>query len=99
MVLMSTPERSKWTAQVCLLCRYRHSRHSTVVYLLKSGVDVVTVRQWLGHASINTTNRYATIDLEMKREAIAKAEPPYEHPQIPGAWRNDASILTWLESL
>lgn len=74
-------------------------RHSTAVYLLKSGVDLVTVSQWLGHASINTTNRYATIDLEMKREAIAKAEPPYEHPGMPGAWRNDASILTWLESL
>jgi len=74
-------------------------RHSTAIYLLKSGVDLVTVSHWLGHASINTTNRYATIDMEMKREAIAKAEPPYEHPQIPGAWRTDASILAWLESL
>ncbi len=74
-------------------------RHSTAVYLLKSGVDLVTVSQWLGHASINTTNRYATIDMEMKREAIAKAEPPYEHPQMPGSWRTDSSILAWLESL
>jgi site-specific recombinase XerD len=74
-------------------------RHSTAIYLLKSGVDLVTVSHWLGHASINTTNRYATIDMEMKREAIAKAEPPYEHPQMPGAWRTDSSILAWLESL
>ncbi len=74
-------------------------RHSTAIYLLKSGVDLVTVSHWLGHASINTTNRYASIDLEMKREAIAKAEPPYDHPQMPGAWRTDASILAWLESL
>jgi site-specific recombinase XerD len=74
-------------------------RHSTAVYLLKSGVDLVTVSQWLGHASINTTNRYATIDMETKREAIAKAEPPFEHPQMPGAWRTDSSILAWLESL
>jgi integrase/recombinase XerD len=74
-------------------------RHSTAIYLLKSGVDLVTVSHWLGHASINTTNRYATIDMEMKREAIAKAEPPYEHPQIPAAWRTDSSILAWLESL
>ncbi len=55
-------------------------RHSTALYLLKSGVDLVSVSHWLGHASINTTNRYATIDLEMKREAIVKAEPPYEQP-------------------
>ena len=74
-------------------------RHSTAIYLLKSGVDLVTISHWLGHASINTTNRYATIDMEMKREAIAKAEPPFEHPQMPGAWRTDASILAWLESL
>jgi len=74
-------------------------RHSTAIYLLKSGVDLVTVSQWLGHASINTTNRYATIDLEMKREAIAKAEPPHGHPQMPSVWRTDSSILAWLESL
>lgn len=74
-------------------------RHSTAVYLLKSGVDLVTVSQWLGHASINTTNHYVTIDMEIKREAISKAEPPYEHPQMPGAWRTDSSILAWLESL
>jgi len=74
-------------------------RHSTAIHLLKSGVDLVTVSHWLGHASINTTNRYAAIDLEMKREAIARAEPPYKHPQMPGAWRQDHSILEWLESL
>lgn len=74
-------------------------RHSTAIHLLKSGVDLVTVSHWLGHASINTTNRYTAIDLEMKREAIARAEPPYKHPQMPGGWRQDLSILEWLESL
>jgi integrase/recombinase XerD len=74
-------------------------RHSTAIHLLKSGVDLVTVSHWLGHASINTTNRYTAIDLEMKREAIARAEPPYRHPQMSGAWRQDHSILEWLESL
>jgi len=74
-------------------------RHSTAIYLLKSGVDLVTISHWLGHASINTTNRYASIDMEMKRAAIAKAEPPYESLQTPSAWRTDAPLLTWLESL
>ena len=50
-------------------------RHSTAVHLLKSGVDIVTVSHWLGHASITTTNRYAAIDLEMKREALARMDP------------------------
>jgi site-specific recombinase XerD len=74
-------------------------RHSTAMHLLKSGVDLVTVSHWLGHASINTTHRYTAIDLEMKREAIARAEPPSTPPQTPGAWRQDLSILEWLESL
>jgi integrase len=48
-------------------------RHSTAVHLLRAGVDIVTISQWLGHASVTTTNRCATIDLEMKRKAIEQA--------------------------
>jgi hypothetical protein len=57
-------------------------------------------RQWLGHASVTTTNRYATIDLEMKRKAIEQAQA-IDHATSGelGLSRTDASILTWLESL
>ena len=74
-------------------------RHSTAVHLLKAGVDLSTISQWLGHASINTTNRYATVDLDMKREAIAKAKPLVASPSTASAWRKNASILEWLEAL
>ena len=47
-------------------------RHSTAVHLLKAGVDLVTISHWLGHASVETTNRYASVDLDAKREAISK---------------------------
>jgi site-specific recombinase XerD len=78
----------------------RHStRHSTAVHLLKSGVDLVSISHGLGHASPNTTNRYATLDMEMKRAAIAKAQPPNDEIQRPAAWKTDTSILTWLELL
>lgn len=72
-------------------------RHSTAVHLLKAGVDLSTIGQWLGHASVNTTNRYATVDLEMKRRALARARPLGR--DIPAAWRKDKSILEWLEAL
>ncbi len=72
-------------------------RHSTAVHLLKSGVDPTTIAHWLGHASVNTTNRYATIDLAMKRQALAKAQP-LRTPRRP-AWRRDTTILEWLEAL
>ena len=72
-------------------------RHSTAVALLKSGVDLSTISQWLGHASLNTTNRYATIDLEMKRQAIARVKPILSRSRAP--WRKNRTILDWLESL
>jgi integrase/recombinase XerD len=73
-------------------------RHSTAVHLLKAGVDFVTISQWLGHASVTTTNRYATVDLEMKRAAIAKAKP-LAAKEPAAAWRRNASIMEWLEAL
>ena len=74
-------------------------RHSTAVHLLRSGVDTATIANWLGHVSTDTTNKYATIDLDMKREAIAKAAPPHVKSVLHSSWRNDPHILTWLESL
>jgi integrase/recombinase XerD len=72
-------------------------RHSTAVALLKSGVDLSTISQWLGHASLNTTNRYASIDMDMKRKAIARVKPVTRSSGSP--WRKTQSILDWLEAL
>jgi integrase/recombinase XerD len=44
-------------------------RHSTAVALLKSGVDFATISQWLGHAGLNTTMRYARAHIDLKRRA------------------------------
>jgi integrase/recombinase XerD len=74
-------------------------RHSCAMFLLKSGVDLVDISHWLGHASINTTNRYATADLEMKRKTIAQAGPLGDSLAQPAPWRHDASLLDWLASL
>ena len=73
-------------------------RHSTAVHLLKSGVDLVSISHWLGHASPTTTSRYATLDLDMKRAAIAQATPPSDEEPA-ATWKTDAIILDWLESL
>ena len=72
-------------------------RHSTAVALLKSGVDLSTISHMLGHASATTTNRYAKVDLEMKRKAIAKVRPVPRKSRVP--WAKDGTILDWLESL
>jgi site-specific recombinase XerD len=74
-------------------------RHSTAVALLKSGVDLSTIAQWLGHASPNTTSRYATVDLEMKRKAISQVKPLPAPKGRSDPWRHNPTILEWLESL
>lgn len=74
-------------------------RHTTAVHLLQAGVDLVTIGHWLGHASVETTNRYAAVDLETKRAAVAKARPIGRIAPAVAAWRSDRTILEWLESL
>jgi integrase/recombinase XerD len=74
-------------------------RHSSAVHLLQSGVDMVSISHWLGHASVETTNRYAVVNLETKRAALAKAGPVGGDDSALAAWRSDRSILAWLEAL
>lgn len=74
-------------------------RHTTAVHLLQAGVDLVSISHWLGHASVETTNRYATVDLKAKRAAIARAGPLTDENPALAPWRSDASILEWLEAL
>jgi integrase len=68
--------------------------------LIRDLVDILTISQWLGQATVTTTNRYATTDLEMKRKAIEQAHA-IDRTTDDGAalWRTDASILAWLEAL
>lgn len=77
-------------------------RHTTAVHLLESGVEVNVIRGWLGHVSLETTNRYAEIDIRAKEEALRLCEPPSESsaefPRKP-VWRGDETLLTWLDSL
>jgi site-specific recombinase XerD len=76
-------------------------RHTTATHLLRSGVDINTIRAWLGHVSIDTTNIYAEVDLEMKAKALAHCEVQ-ENPASSTPtkrWRNDEALMTFLSSL
>jgi len=74
-------------------------RHSTAIHLLRSGVDLSTISHWLGHVSVNTTNKYLSVDLEAKREALAKAKPLLKGGRHSGKWHKDHDLIAWLEAL
>lgn len=72
-------------------------RHTTATHLLRSGVDINTIRAWLGHVSLSTTNVYAEADLEMKAKALANCEVEEEQPKKP--WREDKGLIEFLRTL
>jgi hypothetical protein len=77
-------------------------RHTTAVHLLEAGVEVNVIRGWLGHVGLDTTNRYAEINMRAKEAALQACEPPATTsaplPRKP-VWRNDEALLAWLDAL
>lgn len=75
-------------------------RHSCAVALLQSGTDVTVIRDYLGHASVATTGRYITTNLQMKREAMqAFWKKAGIEPANTKAWKPKADLLAFLQSL
>jgi site-specific recombinase XerD len=75
-------------------------RHSTAVHLLKAGVDYATISQWLGHASLTTTMRYARADLDLKRQALSQVFPEtLAPPPTPHVLMDATSLAGWLRRL
>ena len=75
-------------------------RHSCAVALLQSGTDVTVIRDYLGHASIATTGRYITTNLQMKREAMQSF---WTHAGLERSnakpWKPKPNLLAFLQSL
>lgn len=72
-------------------------RHACAVHLLRSGADINTIRAWLGHVSLDTTNIYAEVDLEMKAKALAHCDLPNEVATKP--WHSDKGLIGFLKAL
>lgn len=71
-------------------------RHTKAMHLLQAGVNLVYIRDILGHVSIQTTEIYARADSMQKRKAIEKAYiniNPNEEP----AWTKDENLISWLK--
>jgi len=73
-------------------------RHSKAMHLLQAGVNLIYIRDFLGHEDIKTTEIYAKCDSELKRQAIENAYPDLVDDNLPD-WSKDAALLDWLSSL
>lgn len=74
-------------------------RHSKAMHLLQADVNIVQLRDFLGHVSIQTTDIYARAEGKKKREALEKAYAD-TNPEIlktKRAWEEDPDLLEWLE--
>ncbi len=72
-------------------------RHTTATHLLRAGVDINTIRAWLGHVSINTTNIYAETDLQMKAKALGLCAVESTRSTI--HWRDNPDLMSFLAQI
>ena len=72
-------------------------RHTTAMELLSSGVDLIYIRDLLGHSSVTTTEVYARADAQMKRKAIEAASKEIV-PEEKSLWDNNADLKNWLKN-
>jgi len=73
-------------------------RHTTAVHLLRAGVDINTIRAWLGHVSLDTTHIYAEVDFQMKAKALAHCEI-MASAESTRNWRAEKGLMDFLKSL
>jgi integrase/recombinase XerD len=71
-------------------------RHSKAMHLLQAGVNLVYIRDILGHVSIQTTEIYAKADSRQKRIALEKAYVNINPGEEP-TWATDENLITWLK--
>jgi site-specific recombinase XerD len=75
-------------------------RHSKAMHLLQSGVNLIYIRDFLGHTSITTTEIYARIDSKYKREALEKVYIDVTNRKNgdTSLWYEDTELMEWLKS-
>lgn len=70
-------------------------RHSTAMSLVASGVDLIYIRDLLGHSSVKTTEIYARADAQLKRKAIEAASKELVISEK-AEWDTNTSLKEWL---
>ncbi|MEV8182799.1 tyrosine-type recombinase/integrase [Specibacter sp. NPDC078692] len=72
-------------------------RHARAMQMLRAGVPLPHIKEFLGHANISTTEIYASADNKMVREAIQKAASTT--PDLAPIWKGDDDLILRLAGL
>jgi site-specific recombinase XerD len=73
-------------------------RHSKAMLLLQAGINLIYIRDFLGHFNVVTTEIYARADTEMKRKAIESAYMDLSPIDMPN-WEENEDLMYWLQNL
>jgi len=73
-------------------------RHSKAMGMLKSGINLIYIRDFIGHTNVTTTEVYARADSEMKRKALEESYTELYSDKMP-RWEDDENLMQWLKNL
>lgn len=75
-----------------------HIRHAKAMGMLKAGINLIYIRDFLGHSNVVTTEVYARSDTEMKRKALEESYKELYTEEMP-KWEDDKNLMEWLHDL
>lgn len=73
-------------------------RHSKALHMLEADINLVYIRDFLGHSSTTTTEVYARASEKKKQEALAKLNPGVIK-DTKSSWKKDKALLAYLKDL
>ena len=73
-------------------------RHSKAMHMLQANINLIYIRDFLGHVNVTTTEIYAKADATAKREALEKAYINITDRDLPD-WTEDKGLMSWLQGL
>ncbi len=73
-------------------------RHSKAMGMLKAGINLIYIRDFLGHVNVTSTEVYARADNEMKRKYLEQSYQELNPKEFPN-WEDDTTLLAWLDDL
>jgi len=79
-------------------CSPHKIRHSSAMSLVDEGVDLIAIRDLMGHTSVQTTEIYAKMYAAKSRAAIEAASKEIV-PQEEALWETNSSIRDWLKGI